>query len=134
MSIKLNENLLCNIKDQMRLNLTQFVYVPTHRSYLDFILLSYVLFSYDMAIPNIASGMDFYHMKVVGEMLRNLGAFYMRRSFLNDNFYKELFKAYISKLVEHSDRAIEFFIEGTRSRTQKTLPPKYGNLFFYCLI
>ncbi|KAL7298313.1 hypothetical protein TKK_0008662 [Trichogramma kaykai] len=127
-SIRLNDDMLINVKNEMRKNVSQFVFVPTHRSYMDFILLSYLFFTYDMTIPNIASGMDFYHMKYVGEMLRKLGAFYMRRTFSNDPFYKHIFKAYISTLVAHSDRAIEFFIEGTRSRSQKTLTPKYGLL------
>jgi glycerone phosphate O-acyltransferase len=125
-SIKLNESIIYRIKDQMSMSQVQYVYAPTHRSYLDFILLSYILFSYDMALPNIASGMDFYHMKIVGELLRQTGAFYMRRSFSSDHLYKEIFRAYVNSLVAHSDRAIEFFIEGTRSRSQKTLPPKFG--------
>lgn len=79
-----------------------------------------------MALPNIASGMDFYRMKIVGEILRRTGAFYMRRTFSSDPLYKEIFRAYVNSIVEHSDRAIEFFIEGTRSRSQKTLPPKFG--------
>ncbi|XP_058799802.1 dihydroxyacetone phosphate acyltransferase [Phymastichus coffea] len=128
MSIRINESLLFRIKDQMCLSQVQYIYAPTHRSYLDFILLSYILFSYDMALPNIASGMDFYKMKIVGELLRQTGAFYMRRSFALDPLYKEIFRAYVSSLVEHSDRALEFFIEGTRSRSQKTLPPKFGLL------
>lgn len=126
MSIRLNERLLYSIKDQMSIFQVQYVYAPTHRSYLDFILLSYILFSYDMALPNIASGMDFYRMKIVGELLRHTGAFYMRRSYSSDALYKEIFKAYIGTLVSHSNRAVEFFIEGTRSRSQKTLAPKFG--------
>ena len=84
-----------------------------------------------MALPNIASGMDFYRMKIVGELLRKTGAFYMRRSFSTDKLYKEIFRAYVASLVARSDRAIEFFIEGTRSRSQKSLAPKYGTFFLY---
>ncbi|XP_046413908.1 dihydroxyacetone phosphate acyltransferase [Neodiprion fabricii] len=127
-SVRVNQTFLLDLKEKMRDDSVQYVYVPTHRSYLDFILWSYVLFSNDMAIPNIASGMDFYRMQVVGELLRKTGAFYMRRSFATDQLYKEVFKAYISSIVIHSERAIEFFIEGTRSRSQKSLAPKYGLL------
>ncbi|XP_011498867.1 PREDICTED: dihydroxyacetone phosphate acyltransferase [Ceratosolen solmsi marchali] len=127
-SIKLNESYIYRIKNQMCASSIQYVYTPTHRSYLDFILLSYILFSYDMALPNIASGMDFYQMRIVGELLRQTGAFYMRRSFASDPLYKEIFRAYVGSLVAHSNRAIEFFIEGTRSRSQKTLLPKFGLL------
>ncbi|KAJ8673757.1 hypothetical protein QAD02_005019 [Eretmocerus hayati] len=127
-SIRLNEGMFFRLKHQMCISQVQYIYAPTHRSYLDFVLLSYILFCYDMALPNIASGMDFYRMKVVGEVLRNTGAFYMRRTFSTDPLYKEIFRSYVSSLVSNSDRAIEFFIEGTRSRSQKTLTPKFGLL------
>lgn len=127
-SFRVNQNYLLSIRDKMKNSDIQYVYVPSHRSYLDFVLMSYILFSYDMCLPNIASGMDFYRMQVVGELLRKTGAFYMRRTFSTDQLYKELFKAYVASLVEHSDRAIEFFIEGTRSRSQKSITPKYGLL------
>lgn len=125
-SIYINENAVHEMKREMQISQVQYVYVPTHRSYLDFILLSYVLFSYDMALPNIASGMDFYRMYVIGELLRKTGAFYMRRSFSDDLLYKKIFAAYVTALIKHSDRAIEFFIEGTRSRSLKSLSPKFG--------
>lgn len=119
---------MLRMKKEMQISQVQYVYTPTHRSYLDFILLSYILFSYDMALPNIASGMDFYQMYVVGEVLRKTGAFYMRRSFSDDVLYKTIFRSYVTSLVKNSDRAIEFFIEGTRSRSLKSIAPKFGML------
>lgn len=124
--IYVSESKLYKLREEMQISQIQYIYVPSHRSYLDFILLSYVLFSHDMALPNIASGKDFYNMKIVGELLRKTGAFYMRRSFSNDLLYKEVFRSYIGHIVSHSGRAIEFFIEGTRSRSQKSIAPKYG--------
>lgn len=126
LKVYINEAQLANLKEQMQISQIQYIYVPSHRSYMDFILLSYILFSYDMALPNIASGMDFYNMKIVGELLRKTGAFFMRRTFSDDSLYKEVFRSYISNIVSHSERAIEFFIEGTRSRSQKSIVPKYG--------
>ncbi|CAK9815530.1 Dihydroxyacetone phosphate acyltransferase [Anthophora quadrimaculata] len=128
LSIYINESAVYKMKKEMQISQVQYVYAPTHRSYLDFVLLSYVLFSYNMALPNIASGMDFYEMYIIGELLRKTGAFYMRRSFANDLLYKRIFGAYVMSLVEHSDRAIEFFIEGTRSRSLKSIIPKFGLL------
>ncbi|XP_076753541.1 dihydroxyacetone phosphate acyltransferase [Xylocopa sonorina] len=127
-SIYINENAIFKMKKEMQISQVQYVYAPSHRSYLDFILLSYILFSYDMALPNIASGMDFYQMCIIGEALRKTGAFYMRRSFSNDVLYKRIFSSYVMTLVKHSDRAIEFFIEGTRSRSLKSVAPKFGLL------
>ncbi|XP_032664472.1 dihydroxyacetone phosphate acyltransferase isoform X2 [Odontomachus brunneus] len=126
--IYVNECKIFSLKHEMQLSQVQYVYVPTHRSYFDFILMSYILFSYDMALPNIAGGIDFYKMRIIGELLRKTGAFYMRRSFSNDLLYKEIFRCYINTIISHSGRAIEFFIEGTRSRSQKSLAPKYGLL------
>lgn len=127
-SIYINEKAIYKMKKEMQISQIQYVYAPSHRSYLDFVVLSYVLFSYDMALPNIASGMDFYHMYVIGELFRKSGSFYMRRSFSNDPLYKRIFNAYVMSLVKHSDRAIEFFIEGTRSRSLKSIVPKFGLL------
>nr|XP_034191306.1 dihydroxyacetone phosphate acyltransferase isoform X2 [Osmia lignaria] len=127
-SIYISENAIHKLKKEMQISQVQYVYVPSHRSYLDFILLSYILFSYDMALPNIASGMDFYHMYIIGELLRKTGAFYMRRSFANDLLYKRIFGTYVMSLVKHSDRAIECFIEGTRSRSLKSIAPKFETL------
>lgn len=126
--IYVNEINLSHLKKETQISQIQYVYVPTHRSYLDFILLSYILFSYDMALPNIAAGMDFYNMKIIGELLRKTGAFYIRRRFSDDLLYKQIFRSYINTIVSHSDRAIEFFLEGTRSRSQKSTMPKYGLL------
>lgn len=72
-------------------------------------------------------------MMGVGEMLRNTGAFFMRRSYSNDDLYWTIFKEYIYQLVCKGDLPIEFFIEGTRSRSNKSISPKYGkfDIYFY---
>ncbi len=51
----------------------------------------------------------------------------MRRTFKGDDLYKTIFKEYVTRLAMDSIN-MEFFIEGTRSRTNKILPPKYGFL------
>ncbi|XP_050295744.1 dihydroxyacetone phosphate acyltransferase isoform X2 [Anthonomus grandis grandis] len=102
------------------------IFVPSHRSYADFIIFSYILFFYDIEIPAIAAGMDFHGMAGVGEMLRNTGAFFMRRTYNNDTLYWASFKEYVNSLVSKGDLPIEFFIEGTRSRSNKSIAPKYG--------
>lgn len=104
------------------------LYLPSHRSYMDFVLMSYVCYSYDIYIPAIAAGMDFLNMTGVGEMLRRTGAFFMRRSFANDKLYWHTFKEYIHTLMTTYHGGIEFFLEGTRSRSCKSLPPKVGLL------
>uniref|UniRef100_A0A1E1XM26 Putative dihydroxyactetone-phosphate acyltransferase dhapat n=1 Tax=Amblyomma sculptum TaxID=1581419 RepID=A0A1E1XM26_AMBSC len=102
--------------------------LPTHRSYNDFLLMSYVCFYYNVPLPVIAAGMDFLGMPAVTMLLRNGGAFFIRRSFGTDRLYWEVFRQYIHSLIGGSEHALEFFVEGTRSRTAKSLCPRTGLL------
>ncbi|KAG4074295.1 hypothetical protein HA402_008704 [Bradysia odoriphaga] len=104
------------------------LYLPSHRSYADFVLMSYICFAYDLEIPGIAAGMDFLSMVGVGALLRKTGAFFMRRSFATDKLYWHVFKEYMRSLVNVYHTGVEFFIEGTRSRSFKALTPKLGLL------
>uniref|UniRef100_A0A1A8FGN3 Glyceronephosphate O-acyltransferase n=1 Tax=Nothobranchius korthausae TaxID=1143690 RepID=A0A1A8FGN3_9TELE len=104
------------------------ILLPSHRSYMDFLLMSYVLYTYDLSVPVIAAGMDFMGMKMVGEMLRMSGAFFIRRSFGGDKLYWAVFSAYVQIMVKSGFAPVEFFLEGTRSRTAKSLTPKLGLL------
>ncbi|KAG7298083.1 hypothetical protein JYU34_018853 [Plutella xylostella] len=102
--------------------------LPTHRSYADFCLLTYFCYHYDMDFPAVAAGMDFYSMAVVGRCMRDTCAFYIRRSLVGQGLYAATLKQYVRTLVAKHCAPIEFFLEGTRSRSNKTLPPKYGML------
>ncbi|XP_044232525.1 dihydroxyacetone phosphate acyltransferase isoform X1 [Thunnus albacares] len=104
------------------------VLLPSHRSYMDFLLMSYILYTYDLALPVIAAGMDFMGMKFVGEMLRMSGAFFIRRSFGGDKLYWAVFSEYVKTMLKNGFAPVEFFLEGTRSRTCKSLTPKLGLL------
>ncbi|KAK5618109.1 hypothetical protein CRENBAI_022130 [Crenichthys baileyi] len=104
------------------------VLLPSHRSYMDFLLMSYILYTYDLALPVIAAGMDFMGMKIVGEMLRMSGAFFIRRSFGGDKLYWAVFSEYVKIMLKNGFAPVEFFLEGTRSRTAKSLTPKLGLL------
>lgn len=67
------------------------------------------------------------HIKGVSPFLRMCGAFFMRRTFKGDPLYKAIFTEYVTQLVK--DRHVmEFFVEGTRSRSNKFLTPKFGIL------
>nr|XP_020471021.1 dihydroxyacetone phosphate acyltransferase isoform X1 [Monopterus albus] len=104
------------------------VLLPSHRSYMDFLLVSYIMYTYDLALPVIAAGMDFIGMKFIGEMLRMSGAFFLRRSFGGDKLYWAVFSEYVKTMVKNGVAPVEFFLEGTRSRTCKSLTPKLGLL------
>ena len=104
----------------------RIVFVPSHKSHVDYLVLSYILFQEGMIPPHIAAGANL-DLPVVGGIFRRSGAFFLRRSFADDPIYFPLFKAYLIKLLEEGF-FIEFFIEGTRSRTGKLNPPRYGML------
>lgn len=110
-----------------RLPRVQVVLIPSHRSYIDFMIMSLLTASMEVPLPHIAAGEDFLQMGPLANFMRGTGAFFMRRSFRDDPLYSILFKEYVRQLVLHQ-QMIEFFIEGTRSRTGQTLQPKMGIL------
>jgi len=108
--------------------LTPVVLVPTHNSYFDFLLASLICFHLNLPLPAIVAGQDFLGMAVINHLLRQSGAFYMRRSFASDSFYRNIFTEYVQQILALGERPIEFFPEGTRSRCGKALQPKVGLL------
>ncbi|XP_003473549.1 dihydroxyacetone phosphate acyltransferase isoform X1 [Cavia porcellus] len=104
------------------------ILLPSHRSYIDFLMLSFLMYSYDLPVPVIAAGMDFLGMKIIGELLRMSGAFFMRRTFGGNKLYWAVFSEYVKTILRNGYAPIEFFLEGTRSRSAKTLTPKFGLL------
>lgn len=69
---------------------------------------------------------DFYSMAVIGRRMRETCAFYIRRTLAGDPLYAATLKQYVRTLVAKHCAPIEFFLEGTRSRSNKSIPPKYG--------
>ncbi len=100
------------------------VYVPCHRSHIDYLLLSYVVHEAGLTVPHIAAGANL-NMPIVGGVLRRGGAFFLRRSFKDDPLYGEVFAAYVHEVLKRGF-PMEYFIEGGRSRTGRMLPPKAG--------
>jgi glycerol-3-phosphate O-acyltransferase len=103
--------------------------IPSHRSHFDYLLLSWVVFYLGMVPPHIAAGINLSFFPM-GPLFRRSGAFFIKRSFADDPLYKALLDHYIRALCAEGYMQ-EFFIEGTRSRTGKMLPPKIGLLGTY---
>ena len=104
----------------------EVVYVPSHRSHMDYLLLSYLLYSHGIVAPHIFAGINL-NLPVVGTVLRKGGAFFARRSFKGNALYSAVFREYMAQLVA-GGYSIEYFIEGGRSRTGRLLQPKGGSL------
>jgi 1-acyl-sn-glycerol-3-phosphate acyltransferase len=103
------------------------VIVPNHRSYLDFVLCSYLAFArpdLGIPIPYIAATMEFGKIPVLGKILTALHAFYLRRGTGKED--PELTRRVHQLLGE--GRTLEFFIEGERSRSRQFKEPKRGLL------
>lgn len=104
----------------------EMVYLPSHRSHADYLLVSFVLYQAGLAPPHIAAGVNL-NFWPVGALLRRAGAFYIRRSFSGDRLYAAVFRGYVDGLIARG-YPISFYPEGGRSRTGRLLAPKTGML------
>ncbi len=102
------------------------IFLPSHRSHFDYLILSYALFTHHLQVPVICAG-DNLNFFPLGTIFRRAGAFFIRRSFRGDRLYSAVVDAYLRRLIMDG-WSIEFFIEGGRSRTGKLLSPKLGML------
>lgn len=104
----------------------EIVYVPCHRSHIDYLLLSYVLYKEGLVPPHIAAGINL-NFFPAGFVFRHGGAFFIRRSFKGNRLYSTIFREYLAELFAKG-YSVEYFSEGGRSRTGRLLPAKTGML------
>ena len=114
------------IKEKTKKRKSSIVYVPSHKSHMDYLVLSYVLLDNHFNIPRKAAGKNLAFWPM-GPFFRKCGAFFIRRSFKGARLYTKVFSRYIKALVNEG-YPIEFYIEGGRSRSGKLIAPKTGFL------
>ncbi len=102
------------------------LYMASHRSHMDYLLMSYVLYTEGLVPPHIAAGINL-NFWPMGPILRRGGAFFLRRTFKGNPLYTAVFRAYLDVLVSRG-YPISFYPEGGRSRTGRLLKPKTGML------
>lgn len=102
------------------------IYTPCHRSHIDYLLLSFILYRKGLTPPHIAAGANL-NMPLIGPLLRRGGAFFMRRTFRGEPLYAAVFHEYLHLIIARGF-PIEYFIEGGRSRSGRLLAPKAGIL------
>lgn len=107
------------------------VYLPLHRSHLDYILVTYLLYLNGLRVPLVAAG-DNLRIPFFGTLLRGLGGFFIKRRLdykdgRKDHVYRAVLEEYMKEILKDNN-SVEFFLEGGRSRTGKTCLPKAGLL------
>lgn len=102
----------------------EIVYIPCHRSHMDYLLLAYTLFNEGLVMPHVAAGNNL-NFFPINKFLKQCGAFFIRRKFKGDELYTAIFRQYLHTLFSNG-YSTEFYIEGGRSRTGRTLPPRTG--------
>lgn len=109
-------------------NKHSIVFLPNHKSHVDYVSLQIICFRLGITLPTVVAG-DNLNFPLVGPFLQHAGAMYIRRSFGDDQLYGTLVQSYVDTLLQNGYN-LECFIEGGRSRTGKLLPPKFGILRF----
>ncbi|MDH5671750.1 MAG: 1-acyl-sn-glycerol-3-phosphate acyltransferase [Myxococcales bacterium] len=102
------------------------VLLPSHKSHVDYLVISYILNARNLQLPMIAAG-DNLSFFPLGPILRRAGGFFIRRAFRGDRLYSSTIEAYVRRLLRDGF-TLELFLEGGRSRTGKLLEPKFGLL------
>ncbi|QPG05623.1 glycerol-3-phosphate 1-O-acyltransferase PlsB [Salinimonas marina] len=104
----------------------EIIYVPCHRSHMDYLLLTYVIYHEGLVTPHIAAGINL-NFWPVGKIFRRGGAFFLRRSFAGNKLYTAVFREYL-ELLFNKGYSVKYYPEGGRSRTGRLIPPKTGML------
>src|SRR3989440_1190195 len=115
------------VEELRRLNRSHaLVFLPSHRSYLDPLVLRPVLQRHGFPPNHVLGGnnLDFWP---IGPVARRNGYVFIRRSFRDAPVYKATLREYLGYLVRKRFN-LEWYIEGGRTRTGKLRPPRYGIL------
>ncbi|XP_015367748.1 PREDICTED: glycerol-3-phosphate acyltransferase 1, mitochondrial-like isoform X2 [Diuraphis noxia] len=104
------------------------IYLPLHKSHMDYILLGLVLTVNNIKPPLVAAGENL-RVFFISKLLSFLGAFYIKRQVdtKKDQLYWSVLSSYIKNSMK-SGHHIEFFLEGARTRSGKCCVPKAGLL------
>ena len=104
------------------------VFLPSHRSYLDPLVLRPALLRSGFPPNHVLGGINLSFWPL-GPLARRSGFVFIRRSFASNEIYKWALREYLGYLLRKRFN-LEWYIEGGRSRTGKLRPPRYGLLTY----
>ncbi|AOW91839.1 glycerol-3-phosphate acyltransferase [Rhodococcus sp. WMMA185] len=102
------------------------VFLPSHRSYLDPLVLRPALLANKLPLNHVMGGLNI-NFWPIGPIGKRSGTVFIRRKFGDDEVYKWTLREYMRYLLTKRFN-LEWYIEGGRSRTGKLRPPRFGLL------
>lgn len=130
-NIQIHKGQLEMVKAAAETNLP-LLFLPVHRSHIDYLLLTFILFCHNIKAPYIASGNNL-NIPIFSTLIHKLGGFFIRRRLdetpdgRKDILYRALLHGHIVELLRQQ-QFLEIFLEGTRSRSGKTSCARAGLL------
>uniref|UniRef100_A0A452RPF8 Glycerol-3-phosphate acyltransferase 1, mitochondrial n=1 Tax=Ursus americanus TaxID=9643 RepID=A0A452RPF8_URSAM len=129
-NIQIHKGQLEMVKAATEMNLP-LIFLPVHRSHIDYLLLTFILFCHNIKAPYIASGNNL-NIPIFSTLIRKLGGFFIRRRLdeTPDGRKDILYRALLHGVLEllRQQQFLEIFLEGTRSRSGKTSCARAGLL------
>ncbi|XP_061563718.1 glycerol-3-phosphate acyltransferase 1, mitochondrial [Cololabis saira] len=131
-SIQIHKGQLEMVKKAATEQNVPMVFLPVHKSHIDYLLITLILFCHNIKAPHIAAGNNL-SIPILSTLIRKLGGFFIRRRMeetgdgKKDVLYRSLLQTYIEELLRQQ-QFLEVFLEGTRSRSGKPFPPRAGML------
>lgn len=131
-SIQIHKGQLEMVKKAASEQNVPMVFLPVHKSHIDYLLITLILFCHNIKAPHIAAGNNL-SMPILSTLIRKLGGFFIRRRMeetsdgKKDVLYRSLLHSYTEELLRQQ-QFLEVFLEGTRSRSGKVFPARAGML------
>uniref|UniRef100_A0A3Q2QRP5 Glycerol-3-phosphate acyltransferase 1, mitochondrial n=1 Tax=Fundulus heteroclitus TaxID=8078 RepID=A0A3Q2QRP5_FUNHE len=130
-SIQIHKGQLEMVKKAASERKLPMVFLPVHKSHIDYLLITLILFCHNIKAPHIAAGNNL-SIPILSTVIRKLGGFFIRRRMdeardgRKDVLYRSLLHA-VKELLRQQ-QFLEVFLEGTRSRSGKPFPARAGML------
>uniref|UniRef100_A0AAQ6A538 Glycerol-3-phosphate acyltransferase 1, mitochondrial n=1 Tax=Amphiprion ocellaris TaxID=80972 RepID=A0AAQ6A538_AMPOC len=131
-SIQIHKGQLEMVKKAATEQNVPMVFLPVHKSHIDYLLITLILFCHNIKAPHIAAGNNL-SIPILSTLIRKLGGFFIRRKMeetgdgKKDILYRSLLHAYTEELLRQQ-QFLEVYLEGTRSRSGKPSPARAGML------